>query len=171
MKTIHNFYLIITIILSCSTNVMAKPQTAQFEMFVLEGTIGSKQILKGKYQKGIKKITRYSDTNKPRFELSVGACSANLMLNKLEQAHADCSNAIQAIEAKASRGRQYRILTSIAYSNRAVVRSKQGDSAGALEDFNKAMQVDNNKYVLDNLSVFKSRMAVQATTVDQMVSD
>ena len=171
MKTIHNFYLIIAIILSCNTNVIAKPKTAQFEMFVLEGALGSKQILRGKYQKGIKKITRYSDANKPHFELSAGACAANLMLNRLEQAHTDCSNAIQTIETKVSRGRKYRMFTSIAYSNRAVVRFKQGDSAGALADFSKALQVDNNKFILKNLSVFKSRMAVHASTVDQMVSD
>jgi hypothetical protein len=93
------------------------------------------------------------------------------MLKKLVQAYTACSNAIQTIEAKVSRGRKYRMLTSVAYSNRAIVRFKQGNNAGALADFNKALLIDDNKFVQANLSAIKSLMPKQATIIHQTVSD
>ncbi|WDE13030.1 hypothetical protein [Thalassomonas haliotis] len=134
-----------------------------FKIAVINNSSGSDDILSGKYQEGLEQITEHYRPNTGisyAWEYELGICAANLKMKQLTKAEAACSRAITTMPRQMKRSRQGRYLHSIALSNRAIVRYLSADIAGALADFNKAMTINQNSIVKQNLAVVTNSLAI-----------
>ncbi|REL30401.1 hypothetical protein [Thalassotalea euphylliae] len=125
------------------------------KLAVVKNAIGSNEIVEGKYQLGLSKLSSAPKDLASSYNQEMGMCVANIKLNKLSLADSACSNAIRQIDKVNGPTHQKQYLKSLAYSNRGIVRYLADDSLGAYEDFTSALLVDNNTIVKGNLLTFK----------------
>ena len=127
-----------------------------FKIAIVGGAAGSHDINKGNYKVGIDKISAKAKLNdddsflETTFATSMGLCVANMKLERFNDAKSACSKAIKAIEGISGQTSHSRYLTSIAYSNRAIVNHYLGDKVSAYKDISRAMKVDSNYIVKAN---------------------
>ena len=140
-----------------------------FQVAVVENAPGTSDIFAGRYQQGMSAIGKTNESNSDTYEVALGACTASLMSSKLEDAEQACSSAIFVHKEK--KARKYRYLTSIAYSNRSIVKYKKGDFEGAFNDLTTAAALHKNNLVKGNLSSLKSSMAKNKMVPAAIVSE
>ncbi len=161
--------LIVIIASLCCFNLNAKDNKQQFKVAVVDGATGSNEILKGRYRLGLEKLGKKAGVVSSRYDIAMGQCVASIMLKKLGQADKSCSEAVTAYQSK--KGTHYRYLTSVAYSNRAIVQYKLGRIDSALNDLELAVSIDDNSIVLENLDFLKSKLASSIETEQQIAAD
>ncbi len=128
-----------------------------FKVAVVKQAAGVKEIKRGNYQEGINEIAKSAKHSDDAFAEKLNLCAANLKMGVYTEAETACSDAITLIsKTEASDRADY--LTSIAYSNRGIVRHYLADKAGAFADFNKAMTLDDNKVVRANVTALKTAL-------------
>ena len=148
--------LIVLMATFCCLNLQAKGNQSIFKIAVVEDAIGTQEIMKGRYRLGLEKLSTKSARSFSQYDIAMGECVAKLMIKQLTQASESCSNAIEVYKSK--KGSQYRYLTSVAYSNRAVAQYKLGKINSALKDLELAASIDDNDIVLENLTFLKSKL-------------
>jgi len=169
MKSNTKKFSLLIVALLISFNSVAEPKRLALQLAVIKHAAGSKEIMKGEYGQGLQKLVKASARKRALFDIATGICAAKIMTNDLEQAIPFCSQAIDMYKER--RNSKYHYLTSIAYSNRGIVRFKLGDMAGALEDIETAVSIDNNNIVLSNLDYLKSRLSANQQETLQVASD
>jgi Tfp pilus assembly protein PilF len=152
-----------------SFNCAAENRPTRFQLAVVEYAAGSKDIMKGRYDQGLQKLVKASSNTRVLFEVSTGICAAKAMSDKLEQAKPYCNQAVNVYKDRTNS--QYQYLTSIAYSNRGIVRFKLGDVDGASKDLEMAVSIDQNKIVKSNLVFLKSQLTLDPNETLQIASE
>ncbi|MFT6734882.1 MAG: tetratricopeptide (TPR) repeat protein [Polaribacter sp.] len=161
MKSHIKEIAILVAALSISLTCNAETKPSNFKFVVIEHAIGSKEILIGNYEKGLHKLENARINKRTAFDIATGMCAAKFMNNDLELANVFCTKAIDEYKNRSRSNYQY--LTSIAYSNRGIVRFKLGDIMGASNDLETATTLDKNEITLANLSYLKSELSSEKT--------
>lgn len=173
MTTKSKKAFIILIATFCCLNLHAKNSDSLFKVAVVEDAAGTKEIMKGRYRLGLEKLNKKSSVLAQKYDTAMGACVANLMIKELTLAAENCSEAVEVYKSK--KGSQYRYLTSVAYSNRAVAHYKLGHFDSAVSDLETAASIDDNELVLENLTFLKSKLeklsSVEETSPEQLAAD
>ena len=160
-------YALCAMSLLCSLESAASTVEDNFQVAVVDSAPGTSDIVAGRYQQGIQTIGKINESNSDMYEMSLGVCTASLMESKLEEAEQACSSAISVHKEKKTR--KHRYLTSIAYSNRGIVKYKKGNFEGAFADFSAAKSLHNNRLVKKNLSTLELSMAKKVMATFSMV--
>lgn len=161
---------LLTLLLANSAFALTQPGHTLdgFKIAVISNSSGSDDILSGRYQEGLEEITENYHPNSDisyAWEYELGICVANLKMKQLTKAETACSRALTTMPRQMKRSRRGKYLQSIALSNRGIVRYLSADITGALADFNKAMTINKNTIVRQNLSVITNTLAINNTKI------
>ena len=147
--------------LTC-TNAIAASNTHGMQIAVIQGALGSDEILDGKYVSAKNNISNAAKNND--YEHSMGLCVANIKLAAWEEATKECTKSIDKLRPILNSNGRAKYLMSVTYSNRAIARYLASDSHGALDDLSTALLFDNNKLVKNNLLQLKRNISISIDT-------
>jgi len=162
IKSIVCKTLLTSAILGNSLNVLAHDLT--FKVAVIKNVKGSKDILSGKFDKGINSLMQNNAAEQP-YELDMGLCVAYLKTNDFKNSERTCTAAINSIEKMKGSSKEIAYHKSISYSNRGISRYLDNNVSGAINDLAKAMLIDANHITKNNLKLITLR-----TSSDEMNS-
>ncbi len=130
-----------TIALMSSANANANPNPdTRLTMAVIEGQIGSREILAGKYERATVVAERRRKLRSP-WDFAVhhsNLCVAYLKSKRMAMAEAACARAVDSLDnvrGVRRRTSQYKTDIAVVRNNRGVVRAINGDADGATADF------------------------------------
>lgn len=158
ISTAHKLLALISF--TIFTNTLFAHDNTHFTVAIIKHTNGSKELMAGQHQSGLKKL---QEPLLPiNFERAMGVCVAQLKQDKFEQAEASCSRAIQLSHQELDNSGHANLLKAFAFNNRAIVRHYLQDKMGALDDFTSAYLLTNNQTIYKNLRHFKDSIANQS---------
>lgn len=169
MKTSTKKIGLLLTALLISFNSVAESKQLRLKLAVVEYATGSKEIIKGDYAHGLKKLEKAQSTERVKFDIATGLCAAKVMTREFEKAKPFCNQAIDVYKGRTSS--KYHYLTSIAYSNRGVVRFKLGDAIGAEDDLKLAASIDENSIVKSNLDFLRMHLNANVSHSLQVASE
>ncbi|MBA6253934.1 MULTISPECIES: hypothetical protein [unclassified Colwellia] len=156
MKTTLALLTPLLITLLVSNPVSAFESDIALKVAVVKDTRGTQDIVKGNFNKSIKKLTkRHQDESSYNSHMSL--CVAYLQADNAVQSESACTAAIDSIEAMKLNNTNALYLKSLSYSNRGISRYKNNDLNGALADLNQAILIDENTITLGNLKIIKQK--------------
>lgn len=139
--------LLATIAFASPTLVSASETGLQ--VAIVEGAIGSHNILSGDLDTGIKKLTRKRLVNNT-YEKNMGLCVAYLKNKNSDLSEVACTTAIEALTSLNPKSDNFLYLKAITYSNRGVARYLSNDLTGAINDLTIATSIDANNITEGN---------------------
>ncbi len=149
----------------CSASALASSSFEGLKVAVIKNAVGSSNVVAGDYHQVIRESEQKS-TTADEFSTTMSLCAAHIKTYKLEAAERSCSDAIEFIPAKATRGRHGKLLKALAYSNRGIARYLNKNHDGAFEDFVKATSISDDKIITDNVEYFKSALIKTVTSTE-----
>lgn len=136
-----------------------------FKVAIIKDAPGAKEFAAGRYQDAIISINAGNKKSTSAFDRSMGLCVAHMKISEFSTAKENCSDAIAVLSKLNKSNHRAKYLTSIAYSNRAIVNYLNGDNSAAAIDFSQALLFDTNKVVKHNLSLLTNKARVSANQV------
>jgi hypothetical protein len=141
-------------ILVISNPVSAFESNNTLKVAVVKNATGTRDIIKGDFSSGIKKLTRrHVDENS--YDSNMSLCVAYLKVDNARLSESSCTAAINSVEAMNLNNDKSLYLKSLSYSNRGIARYKNADISGALADLNAAVLIDDNVIAASNLKIMK----------------
>jgi len=148
----------------------AHAESDSLKVAIIKDATASKSIMTGDLDTSIEKLSKKSELESD-FNTSMNLCVAYLKSENFEQSEVACTAAIDAIEAKVSRGRKMKLLHSLSYNNRAVARYLGSDFEGAIQDLTLASSIHPAALTEDNLKTLKSKISQAEETTLSMMSE
>jgi hypothetical protein len=158
--------LMATLVLS--NPVLAFESDATLRVAIVKHATGTHEIVKGKFDSGIKKLNRLQ-RDEYSFGSNMGLCVAYLQSKDAEQSESACTAAINSAKKINLRSSKADYLKSLSYNNRGISRYINNDISGALSDLNAAVLIDDNAITTTNLELvkqysFKQEMLTSTTS-------
>ncbi len=168
IKFILKSTLLTTLLISSSVSAVASELA--FQVAIVKDATGSKDIMKGNVEAGIKELTeRFTSAHSYANKMSL--CVAYLKSSRAEESESACTDAITSIDSLALTSKKALYLKSLNYSNRGVSRYKNGDFDAALADFEVAISIDNNLTTKNNLLFIQQILSDMKIEPSIVVSD
>lgn len=140
-------------------------QSANFQMAVVENTIGAKEIKSGDYAEAIHVISTESFVEDPYLIIAakMNLCVAYSNLKQWQLANASCDDAVLQSKrlAKTTKTRSNKQLASIALNNRAMSYVQQDKLEQASEDLKLAIRTAKTEVSKRNLIALKQKRQEQ----------
>ncbi|MBA6390253.1 hypothetical protein H4J38_05570 [Colwellia sp. BRX10-3] len=162
--------LLATILLSATHSAFASDDV--FQVAIIKGAIGTEEITKGKLESGIKKLTE-NEKSQDFYANKMNLCVAYLQSNVThsDKSETACTDAIDSLESAKRQSTKVRYLTSLNYSNRGVARFRKNQLTAALEDFELAVNINDNAITAGNLQKLKQLLPINQIENSTELSD
>lgn len=124
-----------------------------YKMAVISDGVGSTAIKKGAYEQGITAIAttnKYKDVYQQLTD-AMNLCVAHVNLWQIEAAEQVCEQAVLLTRYSDRESKQFQKIASLALNNRAILKIKNNNYQGALDDLLAAMKVNDNSVAKANL--------------------
>lgn len=158
------------ITLALSSSVSAFASNGPLKVAVVEGSTGSKAIIKGNYNTSIKRIAqRYKQEHS--YDKNMNLCVAYLQAGEATKSESACTAAIKSAELVSSKNEQTLYLKSLSYNNRGISRYKNNDMQGALADLQTAVLIDSNDITLSNFNTIKQSLTAAIDDSNVNIAD
>jgi tetratricopeptide (TPR) repeat protein len=151
------------LLLSSALSLAQEESALAYRMAVIKDEAYGRVLLSGDYDKGIAKISSYSNKRAKTFAAKNNLCVAYTLTQKFDDAAPACEAALSISERYVRQGNSpLGTYTSrdqaLAYSNRGVLRAVTGDFDGARQDFEFATKVSADlETAAGNLARLESR--------------
>lgn len=165
MNTKSIFFKTFVTTLALTSAISVAASTEKFKIAIIENSLGSADILNGNFNSSIEKLTlKQRKTNE--FNKNMGLCVAYSHIENSLKSEQACTAAIDSANTLGLHSKKARYLKSLSYSNRGIVRYRNGDISSAMEDLTTALSIDENSVTLSNLKLihkFSNEMSTNNT--------
>ncbi|MDX3772652.1 hypothetical protein QE250_00820 [Chromatiaceae bacterium AAb-1] len=143
---------ILALVLMSSVSFLANAAANSYKMVLIEDVPGVDALQAGKLAAGIQQTLASPVWEADNFSRYTNLCVGYTRLGELENAETACTKAITAAQKyQQTPASQKREMRAYAHTNRGVLRLKNNDNLGALEDFKRAAELNTNTINVHNL--------------------